>query len=56
VTHRSLVANQRPHISLIDRRHTRLRRVAHQAFWKPHTAPEAANFAHPLTALSHINV
>jgi hypothetical protein len=31
VTHNSLVANQRAHISLIDRRHLRPRRVPHRA-------------------------
>jgi len=58
VTHNSLEANQRPHISLIDRRHfddaalpvgttDRLTRCAYV---------KAPAVARPLTALSHINV
>ena len=58
VTHNSLVANQRPHISLIDRRHFddaalpigMSVRLPTSAYVKRNAV------ARPLTALSHINV
>jgi hypothetical protein len=57
VTHNSLEANQRPHISLIDRRHLdeaalpiRTTIVAQRVY------VNAEVVARPLTALSHINV
>jgi len=58
VTHNSLVANQRPHISLIDRRHFddaalpigMLDRRTTSAYVKREAV------ARLLTALSHINV
>ena len=58
VTHNSLVANQRPHISLIDRRHFddvalpigMLIGITTSAYVKPKAV------ARLLTALSHINV
>ena len=58
VTHNSLVASQRPHISLIDRRHfddaalpiRTNQRFAMSAYVKRNAV------ARPLTALSHINV
>ena len=58
VTHNSLEASQRPHISLIDRRHFDYGRVAHRV---PHRCTRCAYvkreaIARPLTALSHINV
>jgi hypothetical protein len=56
VTHNSLAATQRAHISLIDRRHFWPRRVAHRALPHPHAAHEAVDLTRPLTALSHINV
>ena len=57
VTHNSLEANQRPHISLIDRRH-----FDHAALPiglyvnQKRCKSEAEDVVHPLTALSHINV
>ena len=58
MTHNSLVANQRPHISLIDRRHFddvalpigMLIGITTSAYVKPKAV------ARLLTALSHINV
>jgi hypothetical protein len=57
VTHNSLVANQRPHISLIDRRHFGYAALPIGLYVKPkHCFIEAEGVVHPLTALSHINV
>lgn len=58
MTHNSLVASQRPHISLIDRRH-----IDHAALpirtlnaWTRGAYVNAGAVVRPLTALSHINV
>jgi hypothetical protein len=57
VTHNSLVANQRPHISLIDRRHFDYAALPIGPLMKCNDCLcEAEAIAHPLTALSHINV
>jgi len=45
VTHNSLVANQRAHISLIDRRHFRPRRVPHRAISLLHSRTLRASVA-----------
>jgi hypothetical protein len=57
VTHNSLVASQRPHISLIDRRHFDYAALPIRAFEKRNDCScEAEAIARPLTALSHLNV
>jgi hypothetical protein len=57
VTHNSLVATQRPHISLIDRRHLDYAAFPIGPLVKRNGCLcEAEAVAHPLTALSHINV
>jgi hypothetical protein len=57
VTHNSLVASQRPHISLIDRRHFGYAALPIGLYVKPKRCfIEAEGVVHPLTALSHINV
>jgi hypothetical protein len=57
VTHNSLEANQRPHISLIDRRHFDHAALPIRLYVKRKRCLfEAEDVIHPLTALSHINV
>ena len=57
VTHNSLVASQRPHISLIDRRHFDDAALPMRFYVKQKRCRfEAADVVRLLTALSHINV
>lgn len=58
MTHNSLVASQRPHISLIDRRHIDHAALPIRTFnaWTRGAYVNAGAVARPLTALSHINV
>jgi len=57
VTHNSLAANQRPHISLIDRRHFDHAALPIGLYAKQKRCLfEAESVVHPLTTLSHINV
>jgi hypothetical protein len=57
VTHNSLEANQRPHISLIDRRHFDHAALPIRLYVKRKRCVfEAEGIVHPLTTLSHINV
>jgi len=57
VTHNSLEATQRPHISLIDRRHFDHAALPIGLYVKrKRCKSEAEAVARPLTALSHINV
>jgi hypothetical protein len=57
VTHNSLVASQRPHISLIDRRHSDDAALPMRFYVKQKRCRfEAGDVVRPLTALSHINV
>src|SRR5262249_30049430 len=56
VTHNSLVAIQRAHISLIDRRHTRPRRVPYRASIQLLCRNPRQELLAPLTEQSHINV
>jgi len=57
VTHNSLAANQRPHISLIDRRHFGYAAFPIGLYVKQKCSKsKAAAVVRLLTALSHINV
>jgi len=57
VTHNSLVASQRPHISLIDRRHFDDAALPMRFYVKrKRCTSDAGDVVRPLTALSHINV
>ena len=57
MTHNSLVASQRPHISLIDRRHFDDAALPMRFYVKQKRCRfEAADVVRLLTALSHINV
>ena len=57
MTHSSLVASQRPHISLIDRRHFGYAALPIGLYVKQKCCLfDAEAVVHPLTALSHLNV
>ena len=57
MTHNSLEASQRPHISLIDRRHFGYAALPIGLYVKRKRCLfEAEDVVYPLTALSHINV
>jgi hypothetical protein len=51
VTHNSLVASQRAHISLIDRRHLRPHRVLHRALCQPNYCAGRREIRSPLDSV-----